>query len=136
MTSDKVELTRQVYDAWNRDDLEAFQSNLTEDFEMRPLPDFPGLKDVYHGLDGFAEFWAVRRAAWERVEIQVDRIEQHGDDVLALLTFDGVGKGSGVPVSMTVVHRATFRGDLGSSGTILLPEQVPEVADWVRDSEG
>jgi hypothetical protein len=41
------------------------------------------------------EFWKTWRDAWETVTIRVERVEDLGDDVLVLVTFDGVGRGSG-----------------------------------------
>ena len=81
---------------------------MTEDFEFRPGLGFSHIDAVVRGKDGwrrFAEMWSRR----EDITVSVERIEDLDDRIVALLTFDGRGRGSGVEVSIHVGHVATVR---------------------------
>ncbi len=60
---------------------------------------FPSHDPVYRGHDGFRKFWETFHEAWERIDMEVKHFDDLGDErVLTRVTFDGVGRGSGVPV--------------------------------------
>jgi ketosteroid isomerase-like protein len=123
MTAENVALARQGYDAWNRGDVDWLLAHMTEDVEVQPLRDFGEFDDVYNGHEGWKQFWEGWRDAWSTIEISVQRLEDMGDHgVLALLKFEGVGKGSGAEVSMPVSHWLQFRDGLVSGVTVLTPE--------------
>ena len=70
------------------------------------------------------------REAWSTIEIRVERMEDMGDQgALALLTFEGVGRGRGAEVSMTVSHWLTFREGLVSAVRVLTPESAERRRD-------
>jgi ketosteroid isomerase-like protein len=56
MSQENVELVRQVYEAWNRGDLEWLLNHTTPDFEFRTVRLFPDLEPVYRGHEGFRHF--------------------------------------------------------------------------------
>ena len=102
MSQENVELTRQAYEAWNRGDLDWFLDHMTEDFEFRPGLGFSDLDAVYRGKEGWRRFAETWREAWEDITVRVERIEDLDDRLVALLTFYGKGRGSGVEVSIHV----------------------------------
>jgi hypothetical protein len=107
--SKRLQLYREGIEAWNRGDLEWFKDRQVDDFETRPLSGIPGLDEVYFGPEGWAEFWKDWRDAWETVTIEADRVEAIGEkSVRARITFDGVGKGSGVEVNLVAIHLVVF----------------------------
>jgi ketosteroid isomerase-like protein len=129
MSEENVETLRRGYDAWNRGDLEASLALVTEDFEFRPLLAFADLEPVYRGPEGFTQFWNIWRSAWESVVIRVERLEALSDDrMFAIVVFNGIGKGSGAPVSMTFGHIWVFRDGLGARCDVLEPDQALEAA--------
>jgi len=107
MSQQNVDLAWQAYDAWNRGDLEWFLDHMTSDFEFRPGLGFPGVSAVYRGTEGWTRFSNTWREAWEDVTVSVERIEDVDDRIVALLTFVGKGRGSGVEVSLLVGQWAT-----------------------------
>jgi ketosteroid isomerase-like protein len=107
MSQENVELAQQAYEAWNRGDLDWFLDHMTEDFEFRPGLGFSDLRPVYHGKEGWRRFAETWREAWEDITVRVERIEDRDDRIVALLTFDGKGRGSGVEVSIRVGQVAT-----------------------------
>jgi ketosteroid isomerase-like protein len=94
MSQENVEIVRQVYEAWNRGDLEWVLDHVTPDSEFHTVPLFPDLEPVYRGREGFRRFWNTFRESWESLLVEIERIEPIGDDqVLALFRFHGRGRG-------------------------------------------
>jgi len=123
MSEENLQLARQGYEAWNRGDADWLLEHMTEDVEVEPLRGVGDFDKVYSGHEGWKRFWEGWREAWSTIEIRVERMEDMGDQgALALLTFEGVGRGSGVEVSMTVSHWLTFREGLVSAVRVLTPE--------------
>jgi ketosteroid isomerase-like protein len=109
MSQENVELARQAYEAWNRGDLDWLLNHMTEDFEFWPGLGFSDMDDVYRGKAGWRRFAETWREAWEEITVRVERIEEVDDRIVALLTFDARGRGSGVQVSLQVGQVATVR---------------------------
>jgi ketosteroid isomerase-like protein len=128
MSEENVELGLRGVDAWNRGDLGWILDHLTEDFEFRTAGLFPDLDPIYSGHDGWRAFWMTWRDAWETVTIRVERIEDLGDDVLVVVTFDGVGRGSGASVSMSFGQIWAFRDGLAARIDVLDPQEALEAA--------
>ena len=123
MSEENLELARQGYDAWNRGDADWLMEHMTEDVEVEPLRGVGEFDKVYNGHEGWKQFWEGWREAWSTIEVRVERMEDMGDQgALALLTFEGVGRGSGAEVSMAVSHWLTFREGQVSAVRVLTPE--------------
>jgi ketosteroid isomerase-like protein len=112
MSRENVEAVRGAFDAWNRGDLERLQEYLSPEWEWHPARLFPGTDAVYRGKEGMTRFWNSFREPWESIRIEVERIEDLGDQVLALMMFYGKGKGSGVEVTTEYANVCTFRDGL------------------------
>jgi ketosteroid isomerase-like protein len=111
MSEEALELARRGYEAWNRGDERWFLDRIDDDFVLRFPSGFLVLDDVYRGDAGWRRFWGSWRDAWEAIEIRVHRLEDlGGEEVLAIVTFEGTGRGSGASVRGTIAHRLTFRG--------------------------
>ena len=109
MSQENVDLTRQAYATWNTGELEWLLDHMTDDFEFQPGLGFSDLNTVIRGKEGWRQFAETWREAWEDITVKVERIEDLGDRIVALLTFNGRGRGSGVEVSLRVGHVATVR---------------------------
>ena len=113
MSEKNVEVVRQLYEAWNRGDLQSVLKPLTSDFEFRTAGIFPDLDPVYQGREGFRELWESFREGWE-VPVAVERIEPVGDDrVLALLRYQARGRG-GVEVKREYAQVVTLEDGMVS----------------------
>src|SRR6266480_90389 len=122
MSEENVELMRQVYEAWNRGDLEWLLDHATPKAEFRTAQLFPDTDVAYRGPEGFREFWNTFREPWETFFIEVERIEPIGDDrVLALLWFHGSGR-QGIEVTLKFGNLITLEDEMLS--------QVVNFADW------
>ncbi len=66
-----------------------------------PVPEIPGMKDVYVGIDGFAEFTRSWIQDWEGLTMTLVEAVDAGDDrVLAVVHQSATGKTSGAAVEL------------------------------------
>src|SRR5437867_4214644 len=89
MSQENMEIVRAAFEAWNRGDLERVQKYLSPEWEWHPARLFPGTDAVYRGKEGYTRFWKTFREPWESIHVEVERIEDLGDRVLALMMFYG-----------------------------------------------
>ena len=123
MSEQNIELAREGYEAWNRGDVDWLLEHMTEDVEVKPLRGVGDFEEVYSGHEGWKKFWDGWREAWSSIEIRVERMQDMADHgVLALLTFEGVGRKSGAAVSMAVSHWLTFRDGQMCGITVMTPD--------------
>jgi ketosteroid isomerase-like protein len=64
---------------------------------------------VYQGIDAFGRFFQRWFGTWEELRMTPERFIEDGDRVLALMTIEGRGKGSGVPVVIRSADLWTVR---------------------------
>jgi ketosteroid isomerase-like protein len=122
MSQENVEIARQLFEAWNRGDLEWLLNRATPDFEFQTVQLFPDLEPVYRGHEEFRQFWQTFREPWESFVIDIERIDPAGDDrVLALFRFHGRGR-DGVDVKRDYAQLFTFAGGMVA--------KVVGFADW------
>ena len=94
------ELLLAGYDAWNRDDCEAWLELLEPDAEISTSGVFPDLSAVYRGHGEATRFWRQLHAPWETFRIDVEHVEDEGDCALAAIRFRAKGVDSGIEVDM------------------------------------
>jgi ketosteroid isomerase-like protein len=129
MSQENVDLVRRAYEAWNREDDDWILAQITDDFEMDTLQSlFPDTDELYVGKAGWMKFVSTWRSAWKTVAVDIQRIEDLGDDVLAVVSFNGVGRGSGAVASLGIAHWFTFRGGRLAGLRVLTPEDALEAA--------
>jgi ketosteroid isomerase-like protein len=113
MSQENVEVVRKAFEAWNRGDRPGAEAYVDPDWEWRTAQKFPGVDAVYRGKEGFRRFWSSFREPWESIRIDLERLEDLGDGrVLALMTFYGKGRGSGVDVTTEYANVVTIRDGL------------------------
>ena len=106
----RVELLRQVYDALGRRDFDALAALADPDFEM-DLTDRVLNPATYRGADGLARFLAEVDELWASMELELDRVIERGDQVLAVLRVTLRGRGSGVELKDHIAQLWTVRDE-------------------------
>jgi uncharacterized protein len=104
-----VELLHQVYAEWGRGNWVPKFDFYADDMEWGWSDDFPGISGVYHDP---AERNARLRewlSPWEHWRCAAEDYVVHGDHVVALTRYRGVGKGSGASVDTRGAHVWTLR---------------------------
>ncbi len=96
MSQENVNLAVQFYEAWNRGDVDWIGEQITDEFELRPISAFLDLEAVYRGRNGWERFAQTWLQAWEAAPVELEQMEDLGDRVLVLLTFNATGRKSGV----------------------------------------
>ena len=112
MPQENVEIVLRGLDAFSSGDLKGILGDLAPEFEFRPSGRFMDTQQVYCGRTGFAEFWGAFQAAWEKITVSVERIEELGDQVITLGAFHGRGGGSGVEVNAEAAWIHTVKDGL------------------------
>lgn len=101
---ENVETVRRIYDAWNRDEVDAALAVIDPAFELQLSGSFPGFDPVYRGHGGVREFWHTMKEAWEHLTVEVERVLEEGNTVVAVLSLEGMGRASGVNVGWLFTH--------------------------------
>jgi hypothetical protein len=109
MSQENVERYRRSVDAWNRGALDEWlEDTVTPGWELVPAAGaFLGLAPIYRGREGALELWDAMRGSWDSqgFHLEIERIEDLGETVLALLTMQARGKESGAEVAPQVGSR-------------------------------
>ncbi len=90
----------QGYDAWNRDDCEAWLHLLAPDVVISTSGVFPDLSAEYCGHGEATRFWRQMHAPWEVFRIEVEHVEEDEEYAFAAIRFRGTGVDSGIEVDM------------------------------------
>jgi ketosteroid isomerase-like protein len=112
MARDNVEIVEQLYEAWNRRDLEAILAFTHPEAEYvnSPFAVEPGTRR------GHTEISEVFRKQWEGLgpdaRQQVDRAYPEGDEVITAARVTRSMPGSDAQIENRVAVRWTFRGGL------------------------
>jgi ketosteroid isomerase-like protein len=109
MAGENVETLARIYEAWERGDFTVgvplFEQNVTLVIDPE-LPD----AGVFVGLDGIRAYMTRFLEAWGSLTISAESIRDSGDTVLVKVNQTGVGKDSGIPVTLDYSQLWTFRG--------------------------
>lgn len=71
--------------------------------------DIPDARNPYRGFEGVVEWLADFAESWDSYKMDVERLVDAGDRVVALFRISAVGAGSGVPVERGDGIVYTFR---------------------------
>ena len=104
-----AELLLAGYEAWNRDDCDAWLKLLDPAIEIRTSGVFPDLAAVYRGHRRAAKFWRQMHEPWGVFRIDVESMDEAGDWVAAAIRFRARGVDSGVEVDMRFGHAIRVR---------------------------
>jgi ketosteroid isomerase-like protein len=103
-----------AYEAWNRNDCDAWLELLDPDVEISTSGNFLDLAAVYRGRDQARKFWRQLHEPWEELRIEVERVEEHGDTAVAEIRFRAKGVDSGVEVDMCFSNGIRVRDGLAT----------------------
>jgi uncharacterized protein len=84
MGSQKVEIVRALYDAFNGGDLHTMVANSHPDIEIHDLPDLPEA-ETFRGREGLKRMLALNLEPWESFKVEIERMVEVGDDVVVLV---------------------------------------------------
>ncbi len=94
-------------------------------------PEIPDAGE-YRGLEGIRPYTIGFLQAWETLTIAPKSIEDLGDKILVEVEQTGVGRDSGVPVTLNYFHLWTLRDGLWSGSIRSCARRAPEAAGVQR----
>ena len=110
MSSERVELVKRGYEAWNKGDRSWVLEHMSADVEWISPPEDPD-PGTYRGYEGVERFWSQWRAAVGQLEFKIEEIAESGDHVIVTARRSGRGEHSGLAVSDRVIQVFTFDGE-------------------------
>jgi len=102
------QVLRQTYEALARRDFPALDELADPDFEM-DLTERVLNPATYHGAEGLLRFLGEIDELWASMDIDVERVIERGDELLAVLMVTLTGRGSGVEMESRIAQRWTLR---------------------------
>jgi ketosteroid isomerase-like protein len=112
--SENTDLLLAGYDAWNRDDCDAWLRLLHPEIEIHTSGAFPDLSPLYRGHERAKKFWQQMREPWESFRIEVERLEELDDCVIGAIRFRATGVDGGVEVDMRFGSAIRLRDGLAT----------------------
>jgi ketosteroid isomerase-like protein len=113
MSQENVEIVRCVYEAWNRDDLDAALLLMHPDVELHnPDALFLGTESVYYGHAGVRDWWVAAKEPWEYFKSHIERTLEEGDKVVTVVRFEALGRESGAKVELPFTNVWELRSGL------------------------
>jgi ketosteroid isomerase-like protein len=96
-----IEVVQRAYDAWDRDDREAWLEFWAPNGEW-DMSEFEGWPESprYRGRNELAKFWDLWHGMWDDLHIDVPEVRAFGDEVFTVFHQRGRGKESGAEVHM------------------------------------
>lgn len=118
-----MELVRRAYKAFNLGDSSAMVADFAPAFEYVATGAIPGVRGVYRGSEGLLEFAGWLGDQFENPRIEIAKLIEAGDRVLAEVVLRGRGKQSGVEVSWDVWNLWTIQDGRVVHGQAFTSEQ-------------
>jgi ketosteroid isomerase-like protein len=128
------ELLLAGYDAWNRDDCDAWLALLAPDVTISTSGVFPDLSAEYCGHGEAIRFWRQMHAPWEVFRIDVEHVEEDAEHAFAAIRFRGKGIDSGIEVDMRFGMAIRVRDD-GLATHLLNRRTLDEAREALKDQE-
>ena len=95
MSQGNVELVRRNNDAYNRRDVPAYLDTLSESVRFRSR--FSAMDNrEYRGHEDLRGYFVELDEAWQRYEMNIERLVDAGAKVVGLFRLEAVGRGSGL----------------------------------------
>lgn len=119
MSEQRVASIRDMFEAFNRDGIEAALPFVTEDVVWHSFPEWPGA-DRYEGRDGLRQLTAEWTENFDEYHWDVDDVIDRDDVIVVLAHHGGRSKAAGMPI----------RDKVGGVFTDFDPEDRPATAHF------
>jgi uncharacterized protein len=100
MSQENVEIVRNAFAAFTRDDIQGVLRLCDENIVVTQPPELPGVSPQQRGHSGVLEAFSIWPEQWDDYRIEILRIANPGDYVVVTARTGGRGKQSGVEVEM------------------------------------
>jgi uncharacterized protein len=108
---ENIELVRSAFDAWNRGEIEAFADHMAEDVAWLEVSGRPeGGGSERRGRDRMRRSLEALFEAWESYSLEVERIDDVGSRIVAVVREVARGRTSGLEVDSRWGYLITVEG--------------------------
>jgi ketosteroid isomerase-like protein len=111
MSQENVEIVRDAFDAFSRDDMEGVLQLCDETIVITQPPELPDASPQQHGHSGVLEAFEIWPRQWDDYRIEILGMADRGDHVLVTTRQRGRGKQSGIEVEMEILIVFTVRNE-------------------------
>jgi ketosteroid isomerase-like protein len=109
MSQENVELLRRAFEAYNRGDMDGAVADFAPDCRYTAAGLIPDRTGVFHGPEGYKEFFGWVASEFDDVHVEVDELIDGGDTAVVGATLRGRGKQSGAQGKFTFWQAWTFQ---------------------------
>jgi ketosteroid isomerase-like protein len=133
MSQENVEVVREAFDAFSRDDIEGVLRLCDENIVITQPPELPGASPQQRGHSGVLEAFQIWPEQWDDYRIEILRMADCGDRVLVTTRQAGRGKQSGIQVEMEIMFVFTIRNQKIVEMQIFMQEDQALEAAGLRE---
>jgi ketosteroid isomerase-like protein len=103
MSQENVGMVREVFEAFNSEDIELIVSLTHPDFELEVPPELSAEPDIYRGPDGMRRYWESFQDAMDEIRIRPERLYDAGDAVVVAIHLTAKGRRTSIAVEQRTV---------------------------------
>ena len=103
MAAGDIDVIREMFEAFNSEDIERILAFTDPDFEVSVPPELSAEPDVYRGLDGMRRYWDTFQEAMESIRFKPGRVADTDQGVLVEMHLTARGRQTGIPVEQLVI---------------------------------
>jgi ketosteroid isomerase-like protein len=104
MSAENVDIVRRAMSAFTENDFEAWFALASEEIEVYPRAEEPGVRERYVGWDEMLEYVANWFSGWEEYATEPIDLMDHGDYVIVNVREVGIASGTGIRVEDHFAH--------------------------------
>jgi ketosteroid isomerase-like protein len=109
MSLDDVEVLRQLFDAFNSEDIERIVAFAHPELLIEIPPEISAEPDVYRGQDGMRRYFESFQDAMEEIRFHAERFWDAGQSVVVALRVEAKGRMTAIPVQQRSASVWTVR---------------------------
>jgi ketosteroid isomerase-like protein len=98
MSQQNVEIVRQIFEAFNSEDIELILARTHTEFELEVPPALSAEPDIYRGHDGMRRYWESFQDAMDEIRIQPERLCDAGEAVVVAMHLTAKGRRTAIAV--------------------------------------
>ncbi len=98
MSQENVETVRQIFRAFNSEDIDLILALTHTDFELEVPPALSAEPDVYRGHDGMRRYWESFQDAMDEIRLQPERLCDAGEAVVVAMRVTAKGRRTAIAV--------------------------------------
>ena len=98
-----MEIVRQIFEAFNSEDIDLILAFTHSDFEVEVPPDLSAEPDTYRGHDGMRRYWKSFQDAMDEIRFQPERFWDADQGVVVAMHITAKGRRTAIPVEQRVI---------------------------------